>query len=187
MWSHAVSPAAGARHHCDWIWPPQMMRCVVLGCPAGRGAAHAFSRVTQRRAQRHAPTATLGSDIPWLPVCAVKMSAQVKQAVLEVEEYIRREGWPAIPHDIMKVTLHASMRWESSRWCARVVAAPASSRTGPFLPPPLQQQLCAGCMRTEGTTALEPGCTFCHCAVRGWLADCGVPSMLHRTPSGAPA
>lgn len=31
------------------------------------------------------------------------MSAQVKQAVLEVEEYIRRENWPAIPHDIMKV------------------------------------------------------------------------------------
>jgi hypothetical protein len=32
----------------------------------------------------------------------IKMSAQVKQAVLEVEEYIRRENWPAIPHDIMK-------------------------------------------------------------------------------------
>lgn len=37
------------------------------------------------------------------PCAAVKMSAQVKQAVLEVEEYIRRESWPAIPHDIMKV------------------------------------------------------------------------------------
>ena len=36
---------------------------------------------------------------------AVKLSAQVKQAVLEVEEYIRRENWPAIPHDIMKVPL----------------------------------------------------------------------------------
>jgi hypothetical protein len=32
----------------------------------------------------------------------IKLSAQVKQAVLEVEEYIRRENWPAIPHDIMK-------------------------------------------------------------------------------------
>ena len=39
-------------------------------------------------------------------VLAVKLSAQVKQAVLEVEEYIRRENWPAIPHDIMKVRLH---------------------------------------------------------------------------------
>ena len=35
--------------------------------------------------------------------CAVKLSSQVKQAVLEVEEYIRREGWPAVPSDIMKV------------------------------------------------------------------------------------
>ncbi len=42
----------------------------------------------------------------WVFLClAVKMSAQVKQAVLEVEEYIRRENWPAIPHDIMKVHL----------------------------------------------------------------------------------
>ncbi len=34
---------------------------------------------------------------------AVKLSSQVKQAVVEVEEYIRREGWPAVPSDIMKV------------------------------------------------------------------------------------
>jgi hypothetical protein len=44
-----------------------------------------------------------GTDTGLLCVLAVKLSAQVKQAVLEVEEYIRRENWPAIPHDIMKV------------------------------------------------------------------------------------
>lgn len=32
----------------------------------------------------------------------VKLSGQVKQAVGEIEEYIRREGWPAVPQDIMK-------------------------------------------------------------------------------------
>ena len=36
-------------------------------------------------------------------VPAVKLSGQVKQAVGEIEEYIRREGWPAVPQDIMKV------------------------------------------------------------------------------------
>lgn len=37
-------------------------------------------------------------------VCrAVKLSAQVKVAALEVEQYIEREGWPAIPHPVMKV------------------------------------------------------------------------------------
>ena len=35
----------------------------------------------------------------------MKLSSQVKQAVVEVEEYIRREGWPAVPSDIMKVRL----------------------------------------------------------------------------------
>jgi hypothetical protein len=42
-----------------------------------------------------------------IDVPAVKLSAQVKQAVLEVEEYIRRENWPAIPQDIMKVRFKA--------------------------------------------------------------------------------
>ena len=36
-------------------------------------------------------------------VRTVKLSAQVKVAALEVEQYIQREGWPAIPHEIMKV------------------------------------------------------------------------------------
>ena len=53
---------------------------------------------------------------------AVKLSAQVKQAVLEVEEYIRRENWPAIPHDIMKVpivvhNLHSSALWAFPSSC----------------------------------------------------------------------
>ncbi len=34
----------------------------------------------------------------------MKLSAQVKVAALEVEQYIQREGWPAIPHEIMKVS-----------------------------------------------------------------------------------
>lgn len=42
---------------------------------------------------------------------AVKMSAQVKQAVGEIEEYIRREGWPAVPQDIMKVPPHSRGLW----------------------------------------------------------------------------
>lgn len=36
----------------------------------------------------------------------VKLSAQVKVAALEVEQYIEREGWPAIPHPIMKTAVH---------------------------------------------------------------------------------
>ena len=46
-----------------------------------------------------------GTDTLVAVLPAVKLSAQVKQAVLEVEEYIRRENWPAIPHDIMKVPI----------------------------------------------------------------------------------
>lgn len=36
----------------------------------------------------------------------VKLSAQVKVAALDVEHYIEREGWPAIPHPVMKTAVH---------------------------------------------------------------------------------
>ena len=39
----------------------------------------------------------------------MKLSGQVKQAVGEIEEYIRREGWPAVPQDIMKVLSQANV------------------------------------------------------------------------------
>mmetsp|Transcript_3876 Transcript_3876/g.11224 ORF Transcript_3876/g.11224 Transcript_3876/m.11224 type:complete len:437 (-) Transcript_3876:486-1796(-) len=48
----------------------------------------------------------------------VKLSAQVKVAALEVEQYIQREGWPAIPHDIMKVAVnHASFMHGDAQAC----------------------------------------------------------------------